>query len=460
MLRLYTKNQEDTTIENHHTIEYFVQHEQQGEYITLPFTMPPDTESFHLSYHYERHHINRSQTGAEHFTSRQEGNIIDLGLIAPDGAQVGASGSDKSEITISETQATPGYKPRPLVAGEWCILLGAYKVAPGGVLVRYTLSFTPKRLRLLKGDLHTHTLASDGVLTAEELARLALGNGLDFLAITDHNQMSTSETLPRIPGLTLIPGVEWTHFKGHALFLGVDRPYDEPFFSNDLAGVKSRFDSARQRGATITINHPFEEACPFLFDMAALPFDCLEIWNGPMRESNLRALGLWQQMLVSGKKVPLCGGSDYHREHIFIPLGGPTMCVYALSPGPSDILEAIKQGHAYLTYAPDGPSLVMHAVNGDASPKTAPGAPMMGDSVPYPGYNELHIQVGGLLKGDLVQAVTKEDRTTLLQAEAPGELELNYRMENAGFARVEVWRGFLPGLPLLPALISNPVYFE
>ena len=33
-------------------------------------------------------------------------------------------------------------------------------------------------------------------------------------------------------------------------------------------------------------------------------------------------------------------------------------------------------------------------------------------------------------------------------------------MESAGFARIEILRGFVPGLPRLPALFSNPIYFE
>ncbi len=36
------------------------------------------------------------------FTSQIEENIIDLGLLDPSGCQVGASGSDKLEIKISE----------------------------------------------------------------------------------------------------------------------------------------------------------------------------------------------------------------------------------------------------------------------------------------------------------------------------------------------------------------------
>ena len=170
------------------------------------------------------------------------------------------------------------------------------------------------------------------MLTVEELARRALRHGLDFLAITDHNQMVSADSLPQIPGITLIPGIEWTHYHGHANFLGVDKPYDEPFFTNTLEEVQARFNTARSRGALITINHPFDEGCGFQFNLDALPFDCLEIWNGPMRESNLRAVGLWQSMLVAGKKVPICGGSDYHRDQLFLFPGGPTTCVYAMSP--------------------------------------------------------------------------------------------------------------------------------
>ncbi len=316
--------------------------------------MPADIETLDISYRYGRYQDNDTGAG---FTSRTQVNIIDLGLIAPDGSQVGASGSDKTEISIGPIHATPGYRAVPLVQGEWQIIVGAYKVAPEGVKVTYELTFTHKQLRLLKGDFHTHTLASDGVLNAEELARHALRHGLDFLAITDHNQFVSPDALPRLPGMTLIPGVEWTHYEGHANFLGVDRPYDEPFVANTPEEVARRFASARERGALIVINHPFDEGSAFKFDFNTLPFDCLEIWNGPMRESNLRAVGLWHSLLEAGKKIPIVGGSDYHRDNLFQILGGPTTCVYANSSSPDDILAALQAGHAYLIFAPMGPSI-------------------------------------------------------------------------------------------------------
>ena len=428
-------------------LEYVVQKEQEGQYFTLPFEMPLDTDILRLKYQYDRYLEGEDQVDG--FRSREEVNIIDLGLLDPSGKQVGASGSDKYEIEISATYATPGYKPWPLEPGKWQILIGAYKIAPNGVKVSYSLTFKPKRLRHLKGDLHIHTLASDGVMTVEELGWRAIRHGLDFLAITDHNQMVSAESLPKIPGLTLIPGVEWTHFRGHASFLGVDRPYDEPFFSNSFEGVQKRFQSARERGALITINHPFEEVCPFQFEIESLPFDCLEIWNGPMRESNLKAMGLWQQLLVQGKKVPICGGSDYHRDQLFIFPGGPTTCVFASSASPLDILAAVKQGHAYIVFAPDGPTLEMRS-----------GEAMMGDSVSISETKEIEMRVERLTAGDVVQVVSAQGVEKLLSAQCRGEFEGVYQMEEPGFGRVEVLRRFVPGLPPLPALISNPIYFD
>jgi hypothetical protein len=411
--------------------------------------MPPGTESFSLRYHYERY--SESQVPVEYgvFTSRVETNIIDLGLVAPDGSQVGASGSDKTAIVVSETGATPGYQATLLVPGEWQILLGAYKVAPEGVIVRYELRFTPKRRRLLKGDFHTHTLASDGVLALDELAQHALRHGLDFLAITDHNQMVSAASLPQIPGMTLIPGIEWTHYQGHANFLGLGQPFDEPFFTNTPEAALERFRTAHARGALITINHPFEENYGFRYDLETFPFDCLEIWNGPMRLPNLMAVGYWQGLLEAGKKVPICGGSDYHRDQLFLPLGGPTTCVYALSNSPADILAALRQGHAFITFAPNGPTLEMEA-----------GEAIMGDSVPFPDVKEIQITACGLSTGDIVQVITNLASTDLVTAPAPGDMQGTFTMQADGFARVVILRNFLPGLPMLPALISNPIYFD
>jgi len=431
------------------TLEFFIEHVQEGQYLFFPFQMPPQVERLELSYRYPRHGEEPVPLERGSFSGRPEINIVDLGLVGPDGSQVGASGSDKTEISISAVSATPGYRPVPLVPGEWKILAGAYKIAPAGTSVTYELTFTFKERRLFKGDLHTHTIASDGVLTAKELARRALRHGLQYLAITDHNQPASRDSLPQVAGVTLIPGVEWTHYRGHANFLGIDQPYDGPFAGNSEEEIRLRFEQARERGALITLNHPFDECCGFLIDRQGLPFDLLEIWNGPMRESNLKAVALWHSLLEAGQRLPACGGSDYHRDTPFIFLGGPTTCVYALSPGPDDILSALREGRAYITFAPDGPSLELQA-----------GEAILGDSVSWDDTRELRLKAGGLKAGDVVRVVTGRGSEVLYQAPSPGDLDTGYRMAAPGFARVEILRTFLPGLPMLPALISNPIYFE
>ncbi len=429
-------------------IDLQIDHKQQGSYFTVPFDVPQSIETIDLFYQYPRRLDCEEKLQNGMFTAAPELNIVDLGLVSPDGRQVGASGSDKSQVHVSETISSPGYRRCSIQPGRWELVVGAYKIDPAGVLVHYEITLTEKSIRLLRGDLHVHSIASDGVHTLEELALKARANGLDFVAVTDHNQPVTSGELPCIPGVTMIPGIEWTHYQGHANFLGVDAPYDEPFYTNTLAETQERFFSARERGALITVNHPFEGDSSFKFELNALPFDCLEVWNGPMRESNLKALGLWQQLLASGSRLPITGGSDYHRDTPFIFLGGPTMGVYAMSGGANDILDAVRQGHSFITFAPNGPAAAMSA-----------GNRMMGDQVSWQETRELTFRVEGLLKGDVVRVVTAAATDAVFTAATDGALEMIYAMQEPGFARLEVLRAFLPGLPMLPALITNPIYF-
>ncbi|MCS7050565.1 MAG: PHP domain-containing protein, partial [Thermomicrobium sp.] len=60
-------------------------------------------------------------------------------------------------------------------------------------------------------DLHTHTNASDGLLTPEELVQLAAARGIRVLGITDHDTVAGIEPaqLAAAPlGVTIVPGIE------------------------------------------------------------------------------------------------------------------------------------------------------------------------------------------------------------------------------------------------------------
>jgi len=430
-------------------LEFFIRPERMGEYLLVPLEVPENVESLALAYDYPTHSHPTQSLAEGTFTARVRENTIDLGLVAPDGRQVGASGADKREIFISATQATPGYGATDLVPGTWHILAGAYRVAPEGVLVRYQARFTYKQPRWLLGDAHTHTIGSDGKLTAQELAEHARANRLDWLVITDHNQFIREGALPRLPGLTVIPGVEWTHYQGHANFLGLEKPYDAPFFTNSFEETRARFQSAWERGATIVINHPYDEGCPFLYDLDALPFHLLEVWNGPMRPSNLRAIGLWNELLKAGRHVPAIGGSDYHNDRLAQILAGPCVNVLADSDSQADILAALRRGRSYMVFQPESARLEMRS-----------GTAQLGDSTPWSPDSRLDIKLEGLLPGDVLKLITAEGTRELFTSPATGAFEGSFKVEKPGFARVELWQSFGGMLPLLPALVSNPIWFE
>lgn len=81
-------------------------------------------------------------------------------------------------------------------------------------------------------DLHTHTTASDGVLTPSALVTRARSNGVKTLAITDHDTLDAYDELDGDTnlGLDLVCGIElssrWAGKEVHIVGLNIDRKSD------------------------------------------------------------------------------------------------------------------------------------------------------------------------------------------------------------------------------------------
>ena len=88
------------------------------------------------------------------------------------------------------------------------------------------------------------------------------------------------------------------------------------------------------------------------------------------------------------------------------------------------------------------------------------GEAEMGDTVPWSPGLEVSIKVSKLQRGDVVRVVTQTDSVDLFQAPDDGDVALSMPVSGPGFVRVEIHRVFLPGVPPLPALISNPIFFS
>jgi len=322
---------------NKQVMNIHITKEQEGTYFTLPFEMPENTENCTIRYSYAE-------------------GVVDIGAQAPN-QFLGWSGSNKKEITIGQ-HPSKGYYKKELSAGTYEIMIGAYKIpSENGLDVTYEIEYQPKVARWLSGDLHMHSTASDGQYDTYVLAKKAKKVGLDFIAITDHNNFSENFYLPNIEQLTIIMGVEWTHYMGHMNIMGLPAPF-ESFVLNTEEDMANFISDVHSKGAIVTANHPKDNGCPYLW--SSDDYDLFEIWNGPMRPSNMRAIQMWHELLMEGKRVPIVGGSDYHRSLHPVFLGHPTTRVFAKSNSQEDILEGILAGNAYVTSSPKGPHIEMN----------------------------------------------------------------------------------------------------
>lgn len=82
---------------------------------------------------------------------------------------------------------------------------------------------------MLKADLHCHSSVSDGVLTPAEVVRRAAHNGVQLLALTDHDDVSgiaEARAAASAAGIRFVAGVEisvtWREAEVHIVGLGID----------------------------------------------------------------------------------------------------------------------------------------------------------------------------------------------------------------------------------------------
>jgi hypothetical protein len=296
--------------------------------------------------------------------------ILDLGLVGPD-RFCGWSGSERTTVVVAEQWATPGYLPGT-VAGPWQVVLGLYRVAPGGVDVAVNVSMLtdppaapepaplpprpdrPPRRDLpaapghewLAGDFHSHTVHSDGSLQIVELATLAAGHGLDLLAVTDHNTTSHHAHLRSAgdhAGILLVPGQEVTTDVGHANCFG-------PIGWIDFRDPPDRWQAeATERGGVMSVNHPWAWDCAWRMPLAR-PADLVEMWHWTWDRRDTGALVDWPSF---GQRA--IGGSDFHRPGDGVAPGSPTTWLECADRSVEAALEALRTGRVAISASPDSP---------------------------------------------------------------------------------------------------------
>jgi hypothetical protein len=262
---------------------------------------------------------------------------------------------------------------------------------PGERPERRALPAAPGR-RWLAGDLHAHTVHSDGAMTVPELAAHAVSRGLDFVAVTDHNTVSHHRELGPASaayGVTLVPGQEVTTARGHAGVLG------DTGWIDFRTPADAWLDAAEQGGGLMSVNHPFAGDVSWLHSMARRP-PLLEVWHWSWLDPTWTTpLSWWQAWDPSA--IPV-GGSDWHRPGSDSPLGTPTTWVECEDPGVAGVLGGLRAGRVAISASRNGPVLVRHddgfaAVGADGLLLAGPEGPyrrVSGDVTYLPGRPGYH----------------------------------------------------------------------
>lgn len=305
------------------------------------------------------------------------GNVLNLGVYDAAGYRPGTtagfrgwSGGAKTAFFINAQTASTGYVPGRLRPGTWHVLLYSSAIAPAGLDWKLTVTLVPGPVGPVfvpapaatvinaqpgwyRGDLHMHTLHSDGRRTPAELVDEAVAQGLDFIIPTEHNTNSANLSWGRYarPNLLVINGEEVTTTAfGHWNALGlepttlIDWRYSPP--DSSIARYTAQ---VRALGGLAIINHPFFPDTVNRFRFGARHFDGIEVWNGQWDARNERALAWWDALLRQGRPLLAVAASDTHTA---APspnqLGRPRTVVQATGLSRAGIMRGLRARRAYL----------------------------------------------------------------------------------------------------------------
>jgi len=286
----------------------------------------------------------------------------------------------------------------------------------------------------LAGDLHVHTCYSHDVYCPpnddntgpEEFYTFGMSpgtrfleasaRGLDYLAITDHNDLrSAADPNFGSHGVIGLPSYE-NSLRGHAQMIRTTKIWDKG--DSSAQAVNAMADGLRAAGGVFQINHPagdITQRFDNCSDTGVLDWkygydvrpDTIEVWN--VTNSIQFSEAYWECWLARGAHVGATGGSDSHwLSTVGVQgVGNPTTWVFSRDRTRAGIAEALAKGRTSISRLPPsqgGAPLVLEA-DGDrngafesgAGDSVAPGARMR-VSAPTAGIVRVRANGGTLLE--------------------------------------------------------------
>jgi hypothetical protein len=407
-------------------------------------------------------------------------NVLDLGIFGPAGHEAGNangfrgwSGGARESFTLSATDATPGYLPGPIDPGRWALAFGPVVLNPFGmrwqacvVLERGASPPDPAPVAAMptvipgraagwyRGDLHLHTVHSDGGYHPDELVSAAHVAGLDFIVSTEHNTNAANREWATCctGGLLVIAGEEVTTRHGHWLAIGLPPSgwVDWRYAPRD--GVFAEYAAqVRTDGGVVVVGHPAVPVPGSAWEFGYRGVDAIEVWNGRWNLDDEASLQIWHRMLRHGRRIAAAGGSDSHGPHQRV--GMPHTVVRAEELSTLALIDGLRRGRSYIA----GSSAVTVELTATCNGATAD----IGDTLATTPTAAVTVSavVSGA-PGTSLALITTAGRVarTAVDDSGTGRVTWTTTGDQAGFARVEVRRRSRGRLPSMVAF-TNPVWF-
>jgi hypothetical protein len=231
-----------------------------------------------------------------------------------------------------------------------------------------TTSAQAPAARWYKGNLHSHTINSDGDSPPYELVTWYKRNGYHFLAITDHNTFTDPALFDTNPtdNFLLIGAEEITSPKVvHVNAIGISRVIPAQTGDNVTSLLQSSIDAVREQGGVPLINHP-----NFLWAFTAAEMK-------PLKRTGLLEIAsahpivnhagdgkvpsteqMWDELLTSGMRIWGAAVDDSHYfrgefSAVQANPGGAWVVVRAAALTRDAIVAALDAGEFYASTGPE-----------------------------------------------------------------------------------------------------------
>lgn len=235
----------------------------------------------------------------------------------------------------------------------------------------------------LRGNIHTHSLRSDGDSPAEVVMAWYRDHGYDFLALTDHNRHIDVSDYRHVESesFVLIRGEEVSMAAAgkpiHVNALCTEETIGEARFDSRTAAVQWAVDQIGAQGGIALINHPNFVWSLRLEHLAPVRgAHLIEIYSGHPQarsfggETHGSVEHMWDELLALGSSLAPAGVDDMHQlgpvPSEGIPQARPGtgwVEVYGAERTAPSICHALGAGRLYAT---NGPELARLVVGGDA----------------------------------------------------------------------------------------------